>query len=134
MKFSIPKEAFLEELQLLQGIVEKRNTMPILANILMNVSTSDIELTGTDLEVGLRTHLGAAIDKAGAITVNGKKIFEIVKSLPEGQSVQVEKVGDNIEIKAGDSTNRIMDMMLAKKRAPDRKEWLEKNGNKAEVI
>jgi DNA polymerase-3 subunit beta len=108
MKFSIPKEAFLEELQLLQGIVEKRNTMPILANILMNVSASDIELTGTDLEVGLRTHLGAAIDKAGAITVNGKKIFEIVKSLPEGQSVQVEKVGDNIEIKAGDSEFKIL--------------------------
>jgi DNA polymerase-3 subunit beta len=108
MKFSTPKEAFLEELQLLQGIVEKRNTMPILANILMNVSASDIELTGTDLEVGLRTHLGAAIDKAGAITVNGKKIFEIVKSLPEGQSVQVEKVDDNIEIKSGDSEFKIL--------------------------
>ncbi|MBE3110674.1 MAG: DNA polymerase III subunit beta [Acidobacteria bacterium] len=108
MKFSLPKEVFLEELQLLQGIVEKRNTMPILANILMNVSASDIELTGTDLEVGLRTHLEAAIDKAGAITVNGKKIFEIVKSLPEGQTVQVEKVGDNIEIKAGDSEFKIL--------------------------
>ena len=108
MKFSLPKEAFLEELQLLQGIVEKRNTMPILANILMNVSASDIELTGTDLEVGLRTHLEAAIDKAGAITVNGKKIFEIVKSLPEGQTVQVERVDDNIEIKAGDSEFKIM--------------------------
>jgi len=108
MKFSIPKEAFLEELQLLQGIVEKRNTMPILANILMNVSASDIEMTGTDLEVGLRTHLEAAIDKAGAITVNGKKIFEIVKSLPEGQTVQVEKVDDNIEIKSGDSEFKIL--------------------------
>jgi DNA polymerase-3 subunit beta len=108
MKFSLPKEAFLEELQLLQGIVEKRNTMPILANILMNVSASDIELTGTDLEVGLRTHLEAAIDKAGAITVNGKKIFEIVKSLPEGQTVHVEKVDDNIEINAGDSEFKIL--------------------------
>ncbi len=108
MKFSIPKEAFLEELQLLQGIVEKRNTMPILANILMNVSASEIELTGTDLEVGLRTHIAAAIDKAGAITVNGKKIFEIVKSLPEGQTVQVEKVDDNIEIKSGDSEFKIL--------------------------
>ena len=108
MKFSIPKEALLEELQLLQGIVEKRNTMPILANILMNVSVSDIELTGTDLEVGLRTHLGAAIDKAGAITVNGKKIFEIVKSLPEGLTVEVEKIDDNIEIKAGESEFKIL--------------------------
>jgi DNA polymerase-3 subunit beta len=108
MKFSLPKEAFLEELQLLQGIVEKRNTMPILANILVNVSASDIEMTGTDLEVGLRTHVGADIEKIGAITVNGKKIFEIVKSLPEGQTVQVEKTDDTLEIRAGDSEFKIL--------------------------
>jgi len=108
MKFSLPKEAFLGELQLLQGIVEKRNTMPILANILMNVSASEIELTGTDLEVGLRTHIEAVIDAPGAITVNGKKIFEIVKSLPEGQSVLVERTDDLIEIKAGESEFKIL--------------------------
>ena len=108
MKFSLAKEAFLEELQILQGIVEKRNTMPILANILINVSESDIELTGTDLEVGLRTHVEAAIEKAGAITVNGKKMFEIVKSLPDGQSVQVEKTDEVIEIKAGDSEFKVL--------------------------
>ncbi len=108
MKFSLPKETFLEELQLLQGIVEKRNTMPILANILMNVSASDIELTGTDLEVGLRTHLEAAIETPGAITVNGKKIFEIVKSLPDGQTVQVERTDDVIEIRAGDSEFKVL--------------------------
>ena len=108
MKFSLPKEGFLEELQLLQGIVEKRNTMPILANILMNVSASDIELTGTDLEVGLRTHLEAAIETPGAITVNGKKLFEIVKSLPDGQTIQVEKTDDVIEIRAGDSEFKVL--------------------------
>ncbi len=108
MKFSLAKEAFLEELQLLQGIVEKRNTMPILANILVNVSASDIEMTGTDLEVGLRTHVGADIEKSGAITVNGKKIFEIVRSLPEGQTVQVERTDDNLEIRAGDSEFKIL--------------------------
>jgi DNA polymerase-3 subunit beta len=108
MKFSLPKEAFLEELQLLQGIVEKRNTMPILANVLMNVSASDIELTGTDLEVGLRTHVDAAIEEPGAITVNGKKIFEIVKSLPEGQTVRVERSDEVIEIKAGDSEFKVL--------------------------
>jgi DNA polymerase III subunit beta len=108
MKFSLPKEAFLEELQLLQGIVEKRNTMPILANVLMNVSASEIELTGTDLEVGLRTHVEAAIDEPGGITVNGKKIFEIVKSLPEGQTVRVERSDDVIEIKSGDSEFKVL--------------------------
>ena len=116
MKFSLPKEAFLEELQILQGIVEKRNTMPILANIMMNVSASDIELVGTDLEVGLRTHIGAEIEKPGAITVNGKKIFEIVKSLPEGEAVQVELKDETLEIRAGESEFKVL--CLAKEDYP----------------
>jgi DNA polymerase-3 subunit beta len=116
MKFSIAKEAFLEELQVLQGIVEKRNTMPILANILMNVEPGDIEMTGTDLEVGMRTHLGAEIARTGAITVNGKKIFEIVKSLPEGQAVEVELKEETIEIRSGESEFKIL--CLAKEDYP----------------
>jgi DNA polymerase-3 subunit beta len=110
MKFSVPKETLLDELQLLQGIVEKRNTMPILANILVNVSEKEVELTGTDLEVGLRTHFGADIQKPGAITVNGKKIFEIVKSLPEGQTVAIEQKGETTEITAGESEFKILCM------------------------
>jgi DNA polymerase-3 subunit beta len=116
MKFSVPKETFLAELQILQGIVEKRNTMPILANILMNVSEEAIELVGTDLEVGLRTHIGAEIEKAGAITVNGKKIFEIVKSLPEGQAVEVELKDEALEIRSGESEFKVL--CLAKEDYP----------------
>ncbi len=108
MKFSLLKETFLEELQLLQGIVEKRNTMPILANILMTVSGTEIEMTGTDLEVGLRTHFPATIEKPGAITVNGKKIFEIVKSLPDGQTVTVEQKDDVLEVTSGESEFKIL--------------------------
>jgi DNA polymerase-3 subunit beta len=108
MKFTIAKEALLGELQILQGIVEKRNTMPILANILMNVREADIELTGTDLEVGMRTHIGAEIEEPGAITVNGKKIFEIVKSLPEGQNVEVGLKDETIEIRAGESEFKVL--------------------------
>jgi DNA polymerase-3 subunit beta len=116
MKFSLPKETFLAELQILQGIVEKRNTMPILANILMNVSEGSIELVGTDLEVGLRTHVGATIEKTGAITVNGKKIFEIVKSLPEGQAVELELKDETLEIRSGESEFKVL--CLAKEDYP----------------
>ena len=116
MKFAIAKEAFLDELQVLQGIVEKRNTMPILANILLNVTAADIEMTGTDLEVGLRTHLAAAIERPGAITVNGKKIFEIVKSLPAGEDVRVELKDETIEIRAGESEFKVL--CLAKEDYP----------------
>jgi DNA polymerase-3 subunit beta len=82
----------------------------------MNVQPGDIELTGTDLEVGMRTHLGGDIERAGAITINGKKIYEIVKSLPEGQTVEVELKDETIEIRAGASEFKVL--CLAKEDYP----------------
>lgn len=108
MKFSIPKAAFLEELQLLQGIVEKRNTMPILANILMTVSDREVELTGTDLEVGMTSHFEAQVEQPGANTVNGKKLYEIIKSLPEELPVTLEEKDGQIEIQAGASEFKLL--------------------------
>lgn len=107
MKFSIPRESFLAELQLLQAIVEKRNTMPILANILIDAGPAEVEMTGTDLEVGLRTKVGATVGESGAVTVNGKKLFEIVKSLPQGADVQVGSSEVQIVIRAGESEFRV---------------------------
>jgi DNA polymerase-3 subunit beta len=109
MKFSVIKEIILDELQLLQGILEKRNTMPILANILMNVTENKVELTGTDLEVGLKTHFEAKTEEVGTITVSGKKIFEIVKSLPDEQIIAFRENEDlMMEISAGKSEFKIL--------------------------
>lgn len=107
MKFTILKDGLVEELQLLQGIVEKRNTMPILANVLMNAGSGEVEFLGTDLEVGLRTHVSAEVADPGALTVNGRKIFEIVKSLPDGLEVTLERKADVLEVKSGDSEFRV---------------------------
>ena len=103
MRISLTREALLEELQILQGIVEKRNTMPILANILVEVSDKAVELMGTDLEVGLKTGLEAEISRSGSLTVNGKKFFEIVRAIPEGEKVVLDQKNDKIEIKAGNA-------------------------------
>jgi len=109
MKFSIKKDVILRELQLLQGIVEKRNTMPILANILINVSEDDIELIGTDLEVGIRTHFPAMIEETGAITISGKKVFEIVRSLTEDQEIVFTEGKElMMEITSGQSEFRVL--------------------------
>jgi DNA polymerase-3 subunit beta len=109
MKFSIMKENILDELQLLQGIVEKRNTMPILANILMKAEGTEVDLTGTDLEVGLRTHFEAQIDEPGAVTVSGKKIFEIVKSLPDGKPVTFKEDRElRMEVTSGESEFKVL--------------------------
>lgn len=109
MKFSIEKEKILGELQLMQGIVEKRNTMPILANILLTAKEKEIEVMGTDLEVGLRTHFNAQIEKEGATTISGKKVFEIVKSIPDGAAVTFEE-GENLtmHIKSGESEFKVL--------------------------
>ena len=109
MKFIVLKETILEELQLLQGIVEKRNTMPILANILMTVGEGRVEFVGTDLEVGLKTAIEAQTEEPGAITISGKKIFEIVKSLPDGQVVTFKENDDlMMEISAGKSEFKVL--------------------------
>lgn len=109
MKFSINREDILQELQLLQGIVEKRNTMPILANILVNATESEVELIGTDLEVGLKTYFPAKIDETGSITVSGKKLFEIVRSLSEEQKVVFNEGKDlMMEITSGESEFKVL--------------------------
>ncbi len=109
MKFSINKEDMLRELQLLQGIVEKRNTMPILANVLVKVTESEVELIGTDLEVGLKTHFPAQIEGTGSITISGKKLFEIVRSLAEEQQVVFNEGKDlMMEITSGESEFKVL--------------------------
>jgi DNA polymerase III subunit beta len=109
MQFTILKEAVLDELQMLQGIVEKRNTMPILANVLIQATEGLVELTGTDLEVGLRTHVAAQVEEPGAVTISGKKIFEIVKSLPDGEAVTFKEDRDQMmKITAGESEFKVV--------------------------
>jgi DNA polymerase-3 subunit beta len=109
MKFSIKRDDILSELQLLQGIVEKRNTMPILANILINATQNEVELIGTDLEVGLKTHFPAQIEETGSLTISGKKLFEIVRSLAEEKQVLFNESKDlMMEITSGESEFKVL--------------------------
>ncbi len=109
MKFTVTKGKILEELQLLQGVVEKRTTMPILANILIETKDDRVELTGTDLEVGFKTTVEAQIEEPGAVTISGKRIFEIVKLLPEEQNIIFSEDGNLImEIKSGRSHFKVI--------------------------
>jgi DNA polymerase-3 subunit beta len=83
MELVVRKNDLLRELQLFQGIVERKNTIPILANVLMEAKGEDLRLLATDLEVGLRSKCGATVVKGGSLTLPAKKFYEIVKSLPE---------------------------------------------------
>jgi len=83
MELVVRKNDLLRELQLFQGIVERKNTIPILANVLMEAKGDEVRFLATDLEVGLRSQCAAAVAKGGALTLPAKKFYEIVKSLPE---------------------------------------------------
>jgi DNA polymerase-3 subunit beta len=83
MELVVRKNDLLRELQLFQGIVERKNTIPILANVLMEAKGNQVSFLATDLEVGLRSKCTATVTKAGSLTLPAKKFYEIVKSLPE---------------------------------------------------
>src|SRR5580692_2092250 len=83
MELVVRKNDLLRELQFFQGIVERKNTIPILANVLMEAQDDEVRFLATDLEVGLRSKCAASVAKSGSITIPAKKFYEIVKSLPE---------------------------------------------------
>src|SRR5436305_112566 len=83
MELVVRKNDLLRELQLFQGIVERKNTIPILANVLMEAKGDHLGFLATDLEVGLRSKCSATVTKPGSLTLPAKKFYEIVKSLPE---------------------------------------------------
>jgi DNA polymerase-3 subunit beta len=83
MEVTITRQALLKGLQRVQGIVEKRNTMPILSNVLIGTAEQGITLFATDLELGIRASYPATVKTAGAATVSARKLFEIIRELPE---------------------------------------------------
>jgi DNA polymerase III subunit beta len=101
MEFKIDKDTFLKALQKVQGIVEKRNTMPILSNVLIEASPTAIFLTATDLEVGMKSSYATTVVAEGKITVSAKKIYEIIKELSDDEIVFSTKENDWVEIRCG---------------------------------
>lgn len=100
MELVVRKTDLLKELQLFQGIVERKNTMPVLANVLMRADDGQVELVATDLDVGLRSRCDVqSIGKPGTLTVPAKKLFEIVKALPE-TDIRIEQDRGGVRIAA----------------------------------
>ncbi len=108
MKLTIKKEEILKGLQRIQGVVEKKNTMPILSNMLLTADGSGVEIVATDLEIGLRGSYAAAVEKSGAVTVSAKKMFEIVRELPSDDiQIKVED-GNWVKIVSGQSQFKLV--------------------------
>ena len=108
MKVRMGRDELLTGLQRVQGVVEKRNTMPILSNILIEAKQEGAEIVATDLEIGMRGLYKAQVQKAGGITLSARKLYEIIKELQVGE-IEITS-GDNnwTTIQAGKSQFKIV--------------------------
>ena len=103
MKFSAPREAILEPLQTVVGVVERRQTMPILSNVLLTAKGNSLQITATDLEVEMVAEAELKVETGGEITVPGRKFHDICRAVPEGTTLEVSVSGERATIKAGRS-------------------------------
>ncbi|NRA40930.1 MAG: DNA polymerase III subunit beta [Pseudomonadales bacterium] len=106
MKFTVQRDALLKTLSLVAGVVERRQTLAVLANVLFDLNQTTLSLTGTDLEVEItgRLELESPASENGQLTVPAKKLLDIVKSLPDGVAINFS-LGDNqkVTVSAGRS-------------------------------
>jgi DNA polymerase-3 subunit beta len=103
MKLSASREAILKPLQTVVGVVERRQTMPILSNVLLAAKGGMLSVTATDLEVEMVADAEVKVDTGGDITVPGRKLHDICRAVPEGATIEMALSGDRLTVKAGRS-------------------------------
>jgi DNA polymerase-3 subunit beta len=103
MRFTLPREALLKPLQQVVGVVERRQTLPVLSNLLVHVDADGVSFTGTDLEVEMIARTTAEDLVEGEVTIPARKLFDICRALPDGARVKVEQSGERVSVSAGRS-------------------------------
>jgi DNA polymerase-3 subunit beta len=103
MKFSIQRETLLKPLQQVTGVVERRQTLPILGNVLLNATQKDLKLTATDLEVELQAQANVAIKEPGDITLPARKLLDICRTLPEEAEIHIAVKDERAHVSSGKS-------------------------------
>lgn len=103
MRFTLQREAFLKPLAQVVNVVERRQTLPVLANFLVQVQNGQLSLTGTDLEVEMVSRITVEDAQDGETTIPARKLFEIIRALPDGSRITVSQTGDKITVQAGRS-------------------------------
>lgn len=104
MDIQVLREALLKPLQAISGVVEKKQTLPILSNVLLSIKDGNLLLTGTDLEIELIGFVHLESMKAdGATTVSARKLFDICRTLPEGALLSLTLEKNNLVVRASES-------------------------------
>ena len=103
MKLSAPREALLDPLQSVIGVVERRQTMPILSNVLIVAKDGKVAITATDLEVEMVASAELGADRDGEITVPGRKLLDICRALGEGSTLNLDVTGEKAMLRSSRS-------------------------------
>jgi len=103
MQFGIQREALLKPLQQVVGVVERRQTLPVLANLLVQAQGGKVAFTGTDLEVEMVASIAVEGAKDGEVTIPARKLFDIVRALPDGVHIDLALKDERMALKAGRS-------------------------------
>ena len=104
MQFSVTRESLIKPLQMISGVVEKRQTLPVLSNVLLSLNESELSLTGTDLEVELTGKIRVESSESdGQVTVPARKFFDICKSLPDDSYLDISVEDNKCLVKSGRS-------------------------------
>src|SRR5438046_10768150 len=103
MELSVKRNAILSELSLCQGVTDRKTTIPILSNILLSASGDRVDITATDLDVSICCGCPGEVRVAGTTTLSARRIFDIVRLLPEDEGRDLSLLGDDwAPIRAGD--------------------------------
>jgi DNA polymerase-3 subunit beta len=109
MKFTVTRNSLLNELNLVQGVIEKKSTIPILSNILVEASGDHIDIAATDLDVTIRCGCAAAVTTEGTTTISARRLFDIVRLLPDGADIELTLLeNDWVELRSGNSEYKIV--------------------------
>lgn len=100
MKIKLKRDSLLPSLQSINNVVERRQTLPILGNVMVTAENNLLTLTATDMEVELVTQLDAEIVSAGSTTVPARKFFDICKALPNDAELNIEMVEEKVKIQS----------------------------------
>lgn len=126
MKFSISRETFLQPLTQVIGVVERRQTLPVLANFMLAARDGKLTITGTDMEVELVSSVAVDISQDGEITVPARKLVDIVKALPDGAMITLTVSDEKATLSAGRSRYTLATLPASEFPATDQVENIEK--------
>ena len=125
MKFSTQREVLLQPLSQVIGVVERRQTLPVLANFLITAQGNRLSVTGTDMEVELVASVKADISREGDTTVPARKLVDIVRMLPDGSTISISLEGDKLTLSSGKSRFTLSTLPATEFPATDQVETLE---------